>query len=122
MTSAERSTFRRAWIFPFAVTLATRSIFSTLAVVTRATSLSLRRMNPMATKASTTAPRTPRTIFVFFDIDFPPVTMARIAYFLRITGMKVRHLARFRVRPQADGGKHQRWCAQEDLNPQPPDP
>src|SRR6266545_5019475 len=122
MTSAERSTFLRAWIFPFAVTLATRSIFSTLAVVTRATSLSLRRMNPMATKVSTMAPRTPRMIFVFFDIDFPPVTALESPIFLRGAGVKVRHLARLRARSRADGEKHRGWCAQEDLTPQPPDP
>jgi hypothetical protein len=46
-----------------------RSIFSTLAVVTRATSLSFLLMNPMATNRSTRAPTTARMIFVLFLIS-----------------------------------------------------
>ena len=54
------STLRWAWILPLAVTFETRSIFSTLAVVTRGTSLSLPRMKavraPMTTTAATEPP------------------------------------------------------------------
>ena len=68
MTSAERSTFRRAWIFPFAVTFETRSTFSTLAVVTLGRFRSLLRREPIRTTASAAATTTPMTIFHFFDI------------------------------------------------------
>src|SRR3981189_2032114 len=68
MTSAERSTLRRAWIFPLAVTLATRSTLSTLAVVTFGTFLSLPRMDPRRTIPRIAATATPIRIFHFFDI------------------------------------------------------
>ncbi len=62
------STLRLAWIFPLAVTFETRSIFSTLAVVTRGTSLSRPRMNAERTPTTTTAATRPRMIFVLFAI------------------------------------------------------
>ena len=75
------STFRRAWIFPFAVTLETRSIFSTLAVVTRGTSLSRPRIAAVRAPTTTTAAARPMMIFVLFDM---PSTLRMYAVFQRI--------------------------------------
>ena len=75
------STFRRAWIFPLAVTLETRSVFSTLAVVTRGTSLSRPRMDAVSAPTTTTAATTPMMIFVLFDM---PSTLRMYAVFQRI--------------------------------------
>src|SRR5262249_1271121 len=58
-------------IFPLAVTLETRSIFSTLAVVTRGRSLSLPRMKAVRAPTTTTAAPRPTMIFVFFDMASP---------------------------------------------------
>ena len=74
ITRADMSTLRWAWILPLAVTLETRSIFSTLAVVTRGTSLSLFRMAAVRAPMTTTATTDPTMIFVFFDMaSNPPV-------------------------------------------------
>ena len=62
------STFRWAWIFPFAVTFETRSIFSTFAVVTRGTFLSRPRISPVRTTTAATPRTAPPMILVFFDM------------------------------------------------------
>src|SRR5512135_724267 len=68
MTRADMSTLFLAWIFPFAVTLATRSSFSTLAVVTRGRSLSRPRMAAVRAPTTTTAAPSPTMILVFLDM------------------------------------------------------
>src|SRR4029450_2194602 len=78
----------RAWILPLAVTFETRSIFSTFAVVTRATSLSFRLMKPMATKPSTRTATTARMIFVLFFISLLRWHGAWNRYFLTAKGVK----------------------------------
>ena len=75
------STLRRAWILPLAVTLETRSSFSTLAVVTRGTFLSRPRMAAVRAPTTMTAATTPTMIFVLFDM---PSTLRLYAVFHRI--------------------------------------
>src|ERR1700737_4574695 len=84
MTRSHMSTLRRAWIFPLAVTLATRSAFSTFAVVTRGRFRSFPRREPINTTRSTTATALPIRIFLVFDISFsPPASIAdeRIGFY-----------------------------------------
>ncbi len=85
------STLRWAWIFPLAVTLEMRSSFSTLAVVTRGTSLSLPRMAAVRAPMTATAASVPRMIFVLFDMALnPPVVLGFPGYsFLRSPVRKV---------------------------------
>src|SRR5450432_1849541 len=113
MTRAERSTFVCAWIFPFAVTLETRSTFSTLAVVTLGAFLSRPRIEPINTTPTITAPATPIRIFHFFDIQ-----RSSVLPISESTGTAVYGLSGRKFSPEALW----KWCAQEDLNPQPPDP
>ena len=68
------STLRWAWILPLAVTLETRSSFSTLAVVTRGTSLSRPRMKAVRAPMTATPRMAPPMILVLFDMALnPPV-------------------------------------------------
>ncbi len=68
------STLRWAWILPLAVTFETRSSFSTFAVVTRGTSLSLPRMKAVRAPMTTTPSTAPTMILVLFDMALnPPV-------------------------------------------------
>ena len=66
---------------------------------------------------------TPMMILVFFDIDPPesPNKLRIDSYFYGARGGK---FAPSDARPPApsDRRKGDKWCAQEDLNPQPPDP
>src|SRR5437773_11830668 len=118
MTRADRSTFRGAWIFPLAVTFETRSTFSTLAVVTWGRFRSLLLREPMSTTASTAATASPMTIFHFFDIGPFPLTANPSLLFLTALADESSPSSVAPSAARSGGG----WCAQEDSNPQPPDP
>src|SRR5512141_2604115 len=105
MTRADKSTFRRAWIFPFAVTLEIRSTFSTLAVVTWGRLRSLLRREPISTTAMTAATARPMTIFHFFDMGALPLTANAPLLFLT---EDPRESSPGHLRPQAGNGAPRR--------------